>query len=508
MHEGSMVKLYTSGNLMKDLRGVLSQEDRLPELISFVDFLETKPLPDANGLIITNEYIRFPLDWFNTAPPYLFPEEIELTPQRLLAFVFARLGNFSKATWYLRDQSALRNELDILNELILGMPVDPARLATADLSPFEEYRLFHNTAILRHYAPHDLHADPEKTAYFYEEALQAAPNDEYKAFSARHYCEFLIDQGGFEVAISLIQDVSLPGLSKEAAIEMDAAWCRAGMKCLTPPYDPRLLAGLKDKLWKVLEAFEKQDRTLEASLVRMDAAYIANISESFTEALGYLTKALEVFRKEEQSELLAGAQLQKGTLLFTWAQKGQPQFYKGAMESYQEALKIFSREKAPEIFADIHHRLGVIYAELPDEANKRGIWAGISAASFQEALRFFNRRDFPYDYAMVCNSYGNALTKFPAAVHTDNFEKALFYYQEALNIRTPEAYPLERSLTLLNYLEACWYIGDEAGIFNEIRYQDMLDKAHEVFRLTTDPKLQADATRHLEQLQRLKEVES
>ena len=211
-------------------------------------------------------------------------------------------------------------------------------------------------------------------------------------------------------------------------------------------------------------------------------------------------------RQEELPELLANAQLRRGELLYTWAQQGQPQFYKGALDSYQEALKVFSREEAPDVFANIHHHLGIIYAEIPDEVKKKSIWAAVSTASFQEALSYFTLEDFPYEYAMICNSYGNALTKYPAAVHSDNYEKALYYYQEALNVRSPEAYPLERVLTLFNYLEASWHAGNDTDQFNQNRYEDMLAKVLEIKDLTTDVSLLEEADKELHKLAVLKEV--
>jgi tetratricopeptide (TPR) repeat protein len=201
----------------------------------------------------------------------------------------------------------------------------------------------------------------------------------------------------------------------------------------------------------------------------MDASQVANFNESFSEALGYISKAADLLRKEDQPELLAQVQMRKGTLLYTWAQQGNIQFYKGAMEALQEAAKVFTREAAPQQFADIQHLLGIIYSEIPDEAKKKGVWAAVSSSSFKEALNFFTKEQYPYEYATICNHYANAYIKYPASRNSDNVAKSLEMFNQALEIRTAERYPMERALTLLNYVEASWYADNGQDELNTIK---------------------------------------
>ncbi|MEN0050876.1 MAG: hypothetical protein AAF806_27660 [Bacteroidota bacterium] len=271
------------------------------------------------------------------------------------------------------------------------------------------------------------------------------------------------------------------------------------------PYEQELFEKLKSTLWEVLEYYEQTNRTVELGLILLDAAHIANISESFTESLGYATRAIKIFEAEKLEELTGNAHYRKGTLLYTWAQNGNPQFFKPAIESYQEALKIFTKENAPDVFADIHHNLGVLYTDMPSNHRRKSIWAGIAVSSFQEALSFYTKMQYPYQYGMICNNYGNAFTKFPQAIHTDNYEKALFYYQEALDVRTSN-YPYERTITLLNFLEASWNVGNDPERFNKERYEDMLAKALEIKNLVNEEELLQEAEKHLEMLNSLKEL--
>ena len=503
-----MLSIYAPTKFHDQLHAIIQQEHRLHELVTIIDYLEEAPLPAAHSLIVKKEEIWPVIDWYNVQPPYILPESVPLTAPHLLGLIFAKLNNPEKAITYLKPVNpTLLLELDFINRLQHGVPIDPQELVS-QYSSFEEYRLMHNQAIVRHYAATEETFDLKKTLYFYSEALRAAPNDEYWAFTLRQKTLLLLDTGQVQQAIHLIEKSEDRSLSKEARTELRQVLCQAWMQQLSVPYDQEQLAKLKDTLWQVLQSYERQGRSLEEGLLLMDAGTIANYSESWSESLGYFNRALAIFEQEGLPELAANAHYRKGTLLFTWAQNGNPQFYRPAAESYQESTKVFNRQNAPEVFAEIQHHLGIIYSEIPDEVKKKSIWAAVSSSAFQEALTIYQKERFPYEYAAVCNHYGNALTKYPAAVLSDNYEKALYYYQEALKIRTPDRYPLERCLTILNQLEAQWHLGMPEDEFQQERYLDMIQKATEVLHLSQDKQLKIEAQNHLDQLARLKEAYS
>jgi len=499
-----MLSIYATTEYHPQIREIIDQEYRLDELVQILDSLEHKPKSDAHSILIKSGNIAFPIDWMNQQPPYILPEEIPLNAANLLGILFARLQNMEKAYAFLaKSNPGLLRELDLLYRLQQGYPVNSGELAS-HYSPFEEYRLMHNQAVVGHYGSEAATADPEKVFYFYSEAMATAPHEEYHAYSTRHCALLLIDLGIPEKAAELLEAVPISHLSADAIMEVKHTLAQTWIRQLAVPYDQHLLSTLKDTLWEVLQHYEKQDRQAETGLLLLDASHVANISGSFAESLGYVTRAIRLFEQEGLPELAASAQHRKGTLLYTWAQNDNPQFFKPAIESYQEALKTFTKSAAPDVFAEIHHHLGVLYTDMPTEHQKKSIWAGVAVASFQEALNYYTKSDYPYEYGMICNNYGNAFSKFPQAIHTDNYEKALFYYQEALDVRTPD-FPYERAITLLNFLEASWNVGNDPDTFNEDRYRDMVAKAEEIPLLVQDPGMLEEARKHLELLQTLKQ---
>ncbi|MCU0449818.1 MAG: hypothetical protein MUC97_08220 [Bernardetiaceae bacterium] len=493
-----LLNIYTLAPLASQVAQIIGQEPRLGELVGIRLMPEYYPVPDSHSLIVDEEGIIVPLDWYNETPPFQFAQPLAFTGPHLLGLVYARLSNYQRA-YELLARLPLLVEVDLLNRLQHGATLPLGEFTAPEEGPFARYRAAHNQAVLMHYG--QLPADLEEVKRQYHTAGGLAPNDELRAYTARHYAALLADHGQWAEAEQLLPLAISYALSDEGKIALKDLLYHVWLAQLTVPYHPGRLEQLKTTLWEVFQFYEQNGKRPQLALALTDAAHVANLSNSFAEALGYINRAIQIFAEEELPELLANAQLRKGTLLYTWAQGGQPQFYRPAMEAYQEALKQFTKETQPDIFADIHHNLGVIYSEIPDEAKKKSIWASVSTTSFREALLYYNKEQFPYEYAMICNNYGNALTKYPAAVKTDNYARALEQYDEALSVRSAAAHPYERALTLLNYLEAAWFAGHNTDQLDPARYATMLAYAQEIPRLVDDASLRAEAARHLEKLE-------
>ncbi|HAI76667.1 MAG TPA: hypothetical protein DCM08_10510 [Microscillaceae bacterium] len=489
------------------LQQYIASVDRLDELVKIQT---THPTPAQAVkmlcLAVHNNQISPMLDWQNLMMPYIFPQQIALNENHFLGMIFGLLGNFDKAYRYLAE-TPLWQEWDYYLRLYSNQPVAVEALEkkleqTED--PLECYRAYHNIAFIYYYA---YLYEPEsllRIEYYFLKALKAAPHTVARLFSTKQYANFLADIGQVEKANSLLAEAKSLAQDNLIQAALGFVWVQVMMKKLAVPYDANLLQQLKNTLWDTLQFYEKNQCKAESALLLMDASMIANIENSFAESLGYVNKAIQLFKEEELAQLIGEACLRKGILLYTWSKNGQPQFYRPALEAFQEALKYFDKENAPDVFADIHHHLGIVYAEMPDENKKRSIWAALSASSFKEALEFFNKQDYPYEYAVVANNYANAMTLYPQMKKADNFAKALELYDEALSIRNPDQYPYERALTLMNYLEASWQVSNAEEGFNEERFQDMVSKALEIKVLVDDVQLKDEADKHLEALEKLK----
>ncbi|WP_226163673.1 tetratricopeptide repeat protein [Hymenobacter terricola] len=496
-----LLTLVAPPGMAAELAAALHREPRLHELVRVV---ADAPAEEAGPvLVIGLAGITGRVDWSEALPPVVLPQPLPFTKANLLALVFLHLGNWEKAYEYAAADATLRDDLDLLNRLQAGVSAEAPAAPINDVGSFRHYRRWHNRAVALHYGnlarpaqANDLHAA-------YQQAIAHAPAAAWQAFSAKHYATFLLDNGQLNEACRQLAAAQNLPLDATAYHELLSIETGVLLQQLTVPYDAALLSELKDKLWQTLQYHEQHDRGLNAALTLLDAAQVANFSDSFAEALGYLNRAVALLETEDAPELLANAQYRKGVLLFTWAQNGNPQFYRGAMTAYQQALKVFTRNDAYPVFAEIQHHLGIIYSEIPDEVKKKSIWAAVSVSSFNQALEYFTRETHPYEYATISNHYANALTKYPLAARTDNFAKALDYYREALAVRTARDYPYERTLTILNFLEAAWQVNLENYPEPEVLLTEMTGYAQQVSQLVDDPALREEAQRHLAQLELL-----
>ena len=79
-------------------------------------------------------------------------------------------------------------------------------------------------------------------------------------------------------------------------------------------------------------------------------------------------------------------------------------------------------------------------------------------------------------------------------------------FEDALTVRTKDAYPFERALTLVNQLELYWIMHNENSEEESEKYKTMLNKAYEISQLVTDNTLIEKANEHIEALKNLKTI--
>ncbi|GLU52789.1 hypothetical protein [Dyadobacter frigoris] len=501
----NIFSIYTAAENIAEIQKIIDTQFRLNEVVTVTDLTGIQT-DSTNQYLIVNDGIRLPIDWNNEFPPYLFPLPLSYSQQNLLAILYARLNNYELAYACCENNQPLLKEIDTVNCIQNGIEITPVQKPGYFESPYDQYRFLHNQAITIHYGNLTNSGWHQQLDQYYASAFEQATNDEWKAFTGKHRATYLLDQEELNCAEKLLESCISFAISEDARHELMSVQYAVWMKQLAVPYDKVLLEKIKNTLWQVLQYQEKKQNAAQSALLLIDASHIANITDSFAESLGYISRAINLLDDLDLPELLASAHYRKGTLLYTWSQNGNPQFLKPAMEAYQRALKVFTKEQAPDTFAEIQHHLGVIYSEIPDEVRKKSIWAAVSISSFNEALSYFTRESNPYEYARVCNNFANALTKYPDAKLSDNYAKALSFYRDALEIRTAALYPGERTLTILNFLEAAWQVAQPNEFAEQSLFKEMTRLASEVKNLVDDDFLRDQANRQLLRLEELRLV--
>ena len=486
-----MINIFTNDHTEEILQAAKSIEG-LSQAIQVMPLKEIEE--NSLHLIIDDNQIKLPIPWEGTEPPILI-DEIAFDKHDLLALILAKLGYEEEAFQFVKNikvQTFItsRHRLKGNEETIATPSYDG-----------DDYFSIHNSAVLAYYA--DSSQNQSSTRAHFQEAIRKAPSAEHAAFTAKHLTISLLDTGENEAASQLLQQHHDLALSEKGRQFLQLDLINVLMNIAMNAYHNGDMKDLKEMIWHSINYFENTHFNWVVADLYIKASEITNIEKSYTESLNYISKAITIYEEEGLPEFLASAYLRKGTLLYTWAQDANPQFFQPAIDTYQEALRVFTREHFPHIFAEIHHNLAVIYAEMPVEEKKRGMWSAFSATSFKECLEFYQKETYPFEYAMVANNYGNALLKYPPAKTGDNSEKAVHYYLEALEIRNAENFPLERAHTILNYLEACWQVHNINKTMERARYKDMLAKAKEISKLTDNQALIEQSNDHLKQLSAL-----
>ncbi len=78
----------------------------------------------------------------------------------------------------------------------------------------------------------------------------------------------------------------------------------------------------------------------------------------------------------------------------------------------------------------------------------------LAVQSYEEALSVYTLEDHPAEHAMVQNNLANALQYLPSAHPVENLDRAIRCYWAALEIRTAETAPLEHARTQANLANA------------------------------------------------------
>ncbi|MEM9051976.1 MAG: hypothetical protein AAGC47_07995 [Bacteroidota bacterium] len=490
-----MLTILATTNHLQEVKSIINSVDRLSELVEVID--DSEESPTLKVLVVSEYEIKTPYDWFDTEPPYLIPAQ-KFNANSLLAMVFFKLGNHQRAFEYLEGETELFNHVLAATNLQFGYQIDE------NLFDFISSTSAHNFAISNYYNSGLASGQTESLKGFFKNALSKSSSDEEGAFTLKHYVNFLLDIGRKAEAKRLLEENRNLPVSHEGKLTLDLLEASIEKEELNIPYDSDRLKAILQIQLKGIEAFESFELNTQAGLLLMEAAEIANFKEDFITSKQLINKAIQYFKQEDIPEFLGEAGLKKAVLLYTWSKNGSPQYYKAAINAFQDVLKVFKRDSHPQQFADVHHNLALIYSEIPVSAEEKPMWTAFCASSFKEVLSFYSKETFPYEHAMASHNYGTALMDFPPAKIHDNLAKARDLFDTALEIRNADAYPFERALTLLNLLELGWLSHNEDSSEEIKKYEEMKSQAEEIKTLVSDPALIERAEEHLQRLKQLK----
>ncbi len=156
-----------------------------------------------------------------------------------------------------------------------------------------------------------------------------------------------------------------------------------------------------------------------------------------------------------------------------------------ALEHFQLAQTVFTKEQSPLQWAQVHSILGIIYAQLPTGDKVENFQK--SNAHFEAALTVYTETDYPEDWAMMVGNLATNYYRMPIGDKVENLLKALEYYQATLRVRTRTRLTDQWARTLVN-MGTIYYqlpVGDR--IENLQKARDLYQEALTVFTLQDYP---------------------
>lgn len=212
-------------------------------------------------------------------------------------------------------------------------------------------------------------------------------------------------------------------------------------------------------------------------------------------AIQSLRDALELIGLHGLPDVRAHLALRLGMLYQEQAQ-GRRGLLLEASKCYQEALRFYTRETAPELYALAQNNLALVYLAMPLTEASDQLRKGIAVQALREALTIYTRETHPDLWSRTQLNLANALQYLPSANLHDHLIEAVGLYNELLESRDPRRDPAGYARILANQGNALAHLGDL------IRAREQLNAARQLFVVCNEADAIAGVDEVLEEIAR------
>ncbi|MDR3616325.1 MAG: hypothetical protein P4L53_22385 [Candidatus Obscuribacterales bacterium] len=219
------------------------------------------------------------------------------------------------------------------------------------------------------------------------------------------------------------------------------------------PKHPEQLLDAVSLYARALELCPEEEVLLRARISARKATALQMVP---SEDVGYLVQArdelesaMPVLTANGLKEEIAEAQINLGLILQSLASVNRAKIT-DAIELYQKALRVFTKEIYPSEYAILHNNLATAFLSMPMSDERSKMREALAVQSFEAALEVIVLEENPSEYAMLQNNLGNALQYVSSSHSVENNLRALEAYEEALKVRTEKMTPLPYATTISN----------------------------------------------------------
>ncbi len=271
---------------------------------------------------------------------------------------------------------------------------------------------------------------------------------------ATAYCERGQGDHGqdIETALAILETVLAPPLAAPGSV----AWGRAQM-VLGNAYILRQRGSRKENLQRALKchtealaAFPLPDHAEDwaRACYNLAIAYRqmppGSLAGHLQHACHYYAQALRVFTATAHPAEWASIQAALGDVYGQREFGGRPRSLQDAQRCYRAALETRTPERNPAGWATLQNNLGNVCAEQAEDEADPAVQRQLlrqAITYYAAALTERPRTRFPARWAETVNNLGVAYSQGPTGDASADFERAVNYLRQALEVHTPQRYP-------------------------------------------------------------------
>ncbi len=213
-------------------------------------------------------------------------------------------------------------------------------------------------------------------------------------------------------------------------------------------------------------------------------------------AIQALREALALIGLQRLPDVRAHLVLRLG-MLYQECAEGRRAMLLEASKCYQDALRFYTRETAPELYALAQNNLALVYLAMPLTEASDQLRKGIAVQALREALTVYTRETHPNMWSRAQLNLANALQYLPSANLHDHLVEAVGLYDELLATRDPHHDPAGYARILANQGNALAHLG------NLTRARQQLHEAQRLFVACNDTDALAGIDEVLQEIDRL-----
>ncbi len=253
-------------------------------------------------------------------------------------------------------------------------------------------------------------------------------------------------------------------------------------------------AAARHHLDRAIAAAREPSPLFAAQLLAQLAAVSRNDPERSSEAAALYVEAIRLAADTPLVALRADLWVALGATYQEQAD-GRRGLLMEAVKAYQRAIQCgLSVDSYPELYAEAQNNLGLAYLSIPTTSASDQLRTAVAIQSFREALLVYTREAAPDRWASVTLNLANALQYMPSGDPAQKLMQAVELYDEVRAVRTRAADPLGYARVLANQANALAHL----GLFGPAL--EKLNEAHKLFHWYDRPDAAASVLELVDQI--------